>query len=367
MEFGLFYEIPVPLPWHDRAERDALHAVVAQAVRGEQVGFTHFWTVEHHFLDEFSHCSAPEVLYGAVAAKTSRIKIGHGVRLLPVPYNHPLRVGRDGGHARLPVGRTSRVRDRTVGDARRAGGVRHRPSGHARHVGGGARRRRRRVDRATSSSGQGRYFRVPPRRVHPKPLQRPHPPLWVASTSPDSHALAGRKGLGLLSFTIGVPPEELAGRIQLYRDGLKEAKPAGKFVNSRAATFTMVHCAETNEEARRNAAESILWYLRKSTELIGSLATWQAERERELGTYAYAQSLRDLDMSYLTFELLDDMGAVIVGDPERCVERVRLYRDAGCDQLLCLMNPYKIPPDKVMRSIELFGQHVIPAFREAGA
>ena len=92
MEFGLFYEIPVPLPWHDRAERDALHAVVAQAVRGEQVGFTHFWTVEHHFLDEFSHCSAPEVLYGAVAAKTSRIKIGHGVRLLPVPYNHPLRV-----------------------------------------------------------------------------------------------------------------------------------------------------------------------------------------------------------------------------------------------------------------------------------
>ena len=78
----------------------------------------------------------------------------------------------------------------------------------------------------------------------------------------------------------------------------------------------MVHCAETNEEARRNAAESILWYLRKSTELIGSLATWQAERERELGTYAYAQSLRDLDMSYLTFELLDDMGAVIVGDPE---------------------------------------------------
>ena len=75
--------------------------------------------------------------------------------------------------------------------------------------------------------------------------------------------------------------------------------------------------------------------------------------------------LRDLDTSFLTFDVLDDMGAVIVGDPARCIERVRRYRDAGCDQLLCLMNPYNISPDKVMRSIELFGQEVIPAFRGA--
>src|SRR4030095_3692615 len=91
MEFGLFYEIPVPQPWSARAERDALHAVVAQAMRGEEVGFTHFWTVEHHFLDALSHCSPPEVRQGGVGRKRSHIKIGHGVRLLPAPYNHPLR------------------------------------------------------------------------------------------------------------------------------------------------------------------------------------------------------------------------------------------------------------------------------------
>src|SRR5499427_8335521 len=91
LEFGLFYEIPVPQPWGPRSERDAYHAVLAQAVRGEEVGFTHFWTVEHHFLSEFSHCSAPEALYGMIAAKTSRIRIGHGVRLMPFPYNHPVR------------------------------------------------------------------------------------------------------------------------------------------------------------------------------------------------------------------------------------------------------------------------------------
>jgi alkanesulfonate monooxygenase SsuD/methylene tetrahydromethanopterin reductase-like flavin-dependent oxidoreductase (luciferase family) len=125
----------------------------------------------------------------------------------------------------------------------------------------------------------------------------------------------------------------------------------------------MVHCAETTEEAKQNAAESIVWYLQKSTALIGSLATWQMEQNKDLGTYEYAKMLRDLDMSHLTFDVLDDMGAVIVGDPERCIDRVRRYRDAGCDQLLCLMNPYKIPAPKVMRSIELFGQHVIPEFR----
>jgi len=136
-------------------------------------------------------------------------------------------------------------------------------------------------------------------------------------------------------------------------------------LNPRAATFTMVHCAETNEEAKRTAAESVVWYLQHSTKLIGTLATWQAERQRDLGTYAYAELLRDLDMSHLTFDVLDEMGAVIVGDPARCIERVRRYRNAGCDQLLCLMNPYAIPADKVMRSIELFGEHVIPAFRDA--
>ena len=73
--------------------------------------------------------------------------------------------------------------------------------------------------------------------------------------------------------------------------------------------------------------------------------------------------LRELNLSDVTFELLDDMDAVIVGDPERCIQKVRRYRDAGCDQLLCLMQPYRIPPEAVTRSIELFGRYVIPAFR----
>ncbi len=91
MKFALFYEIPVARPWKPDSEHRAYKDVLEQAVLGDRVGFHAFWTVEHHFLEEFSHCSNPEVLYGAVAARTERIRIGYGVRLTPQPYNHPVR------------------------------------------------------------------------------------------------------------------------------------------------------------------------------------------------------------------------------------------------------------------------------------
>ena len=103
-------------------------------------------------------------------------------------------------------------------------------------------------------------------------------------------------------------------RIGLYQDGLKQAKPIGKFVNSRAATFTMVHCAETNAEARRNAEESVLWYFKRSIQLIAGLAAWQ--EGKELGSYEYTRALKDLNLEGFSYDLLDEMEAIIVGDPD---------------------------------------------------
>ena len=91
MKFALFYEIPIAKPWTPKKEHQAYKDVIQQVIFGESMGFHSFWTVEHHFLDEFSHCSNPEVLYGAIAARTSAIRIGYGVRLMPKPYNHPVR------------------------------------------------------------------------------------------------------------------------------------------------------------------------------------------------------------------------------------------------------------------------------------
>ncbi len=359
-EFGMFYEIPVPQPWAPVSELDAYRQVVREVELAEQMGFSHFWTVEHHFLSEFSHCSAPEVLYGYVAARTSRIKICHGVRLLPFPYNHPIRAAEMAatldllcnGRLEFGTGRSA-TREELEGFGIEPRQTRSLWEEALRIV----------VGAWTQDvfSWEGKHFRIPPRRVLPKPLQRPHPPLWMATSSPEGHMLAGKLGLGLLSFTIGVPPDELAQRIRLYREGLQQAQPIGHFTNPRAAAFTMVHCADTNAEARRNAERSVLWYFRKSIRLISALAEWQGQGN--IATYEYAQALGALDLEGVTFDALNEMGAIIVGDPARCVEVLRRYQEAGIDQILCLMNPYAISPTQVLRSIELFGRYVIPAFR----
>jgi alkanesulfonate monooxygenase SsuD/methylene tetrahydromethanopterin reductase-like flavin-dependent oxidoreductase (luciferase family) len=361
MDFALFYEIPVPKPWTPTSEHEAYRNTIEQAVWGEQAGFSSFWTVEHHFLDEYSHCSAPDALYGAIAAKTSRLRIGHGVRLLPKPYNHPIRAAEAAavvdlvtdGRLEFGTGRSS-TRAELEGFGADPNLTRAQWEEALRMIVG--------AWTEDPFEWDGEFWQMPARRVHPKPLQQPHPPLWAASSSEPSHVLAGELGLGLLSFTIGVPPEELANRIALYRDALRRARPVGTFVNGRAATFTMVHCADTTEKAFEEARDSFEWYVRTALWHIGTVASWL--EGKPLGTYDYAEILKDLDLSLLTFDYLESSGSCIVGDPERCLEVAERYRAAGCDLLLCLVNPYAIPHRSVMRSIELLGERVIPHFRQ---
>ena len=83
MDVGLIYELQMPKPWTERSERDTWHQAIEQSVLADQLGFHSVWAVEHHFLTEYSHSSAPEVFLTAVAAKTKRIRLGHGITLLP--------------------------------------------------------------------------------------------------------------------------------------------------------------------------------------------------------------------------------------------------------------------------------------------
>jgi hypothetical protein len=163
---------------------------------------------------------------------------------------------------------------------------------------------------------------------------------------------------------VGVPPEDLKPRVEEYRRGLAECQtPLGRTVNDQAATFTMVHCADDNETAFAAAAESMAWYPRVGARQIAEIADWQAGRD--LGNYAYAadmQKTRDAGaLDLLSFDYIRDAGAAMVGDPKRCIEIGERYAASGCDVLFCLVNPYRIEHRAVMRSIELMGEHVIPA------
>jgi alkanesulfonate monooxygenase SsuD/methylene tetrahydromethanopterin reductase-like flavin-dependent oxidoreductase (luciferase family) len=368
VEFALFYEIPVPRPWSRTSELEAYQNTLEQVVLAEETGWHGFWSVEHHFLEEYSHCSNPEVLYGAVAARTERLRIGYGVRLAPRPYNHPVRSAESAAvldllsHGRVEFG-TGRSSTRTEMEGFGIHPDETRPMWQEAlgHIVG--------CWTNDEHEFQGDYWSMPRRRVLPKPLQQPHPPLWGATGSESGHRMMGELGIGLLSFSVGTPPAELARRIGIYREGLEScSSPLGAAVNSRAACFTMVNCASTRDESYAASRESFEWYLRASARMVASVPRWLDELQaKEYGTFDYLKGAVEAEpvLEKVRFEDLLGAGACIAGTPDDVVELVKAYEATGADLLLCLVNPYKVPHESVMQTIELIGRHVIPEFRRS--
>jgi alkanesulfonate monooxygenase SsuD/methylene tetrahydromethanopterin reductase-like flavin-dependent oxidoreductase (luciferase family) len=367
MRFALFYEIPVPQPAGPDDERLAYQHTLEQAIAADRFGWDAVWTVEHHFLEEYSHCSNPEVLYGAIAARTERIRIGYGVRLMPKPYNHPVRTAES--VAVLDLISNGRVDFATGRSATRAelegfGIDPHQTRGMwqeaIEHV----------VGCWTNEEYEfaGEHWQMPRRKVLPKPLQQPHPPLFGATSSEEGHRQVGELGLGLCSFAVGVSPEEVKAKIDIYREGIAACTtPIGASIHDEAATFTMAVCADDRPTAEALARDSFEWYPKTGARQIATVADWMAEQQRDLGNYGYAADLRAVDdagaLDLLTLEYLMENGACVLGTPAECVDACRRYEEAGVDLLLCLVNPWKVPHDAVMRTIELMGTEVIPAFR----
>ncbi len=361
MEFGMMYEIQVPKPWQVRSEYEAYQQVVAQVQLAEAVGFRSCWTVEHHFLSEYSHCSAPEVLYGYLAAKTSRMRLGHGVVLLPYPYNHPIRVAErvatldllSNGRVEFGTGRSGTLVELE------GFGV---PPQESRARWEEALEMIPRMWTQETFSHQGRFFQIPERSIIPKPLQKPHPPIWMAATSSESHEIAGLKGLGLLSLTTLLGPDEVVSRVKRYRDALPDAEPVGQVPNPRVAVLQLVHCAPTTKEARAHAETAIMWFHEQVFAFTRPFLRDDIPR-----SYQYLQGFQKVDTRNITFDYLTENRMILVGDPQHCIEGLKFYHENGVDIVLCLMQMHNIPHEKVMNSIQLFGEHVLPHFDAAAA
>jgi alkanesulfonate monooxygenase SsuD/methylene tetrahydromethanopterin reductase-like flavin-dependent oxidoreductase (luciferase family) len=359
LDFGLLYDLVVPRPWGPTTELDRFQAAIDQMVAADQNNFTHVWMVEHHFLEEYAHSSAPDAVLGAVAALTENVRIGFGVKLMPFGYNHPLRNAEmtatmdlvSKGRVEVGTGRSfSRVE---------LEGFNVDPKNTRAQWEEGTRIM---VEAWTSErmSWDSPTFQVPERCVLPKPIQKPHPPLWMAATSSDSHEVAGRLGFGVLSFTVMVPLDEIKQRVAIYEKALESADPIGHFANHAVGTYTVIHCADDTETAKRQAAEGIKTFMRRSVEIAAKTAAWM---EGKVPDMAYLNQVAKVDLDQLTFEFLDDNDMCIVGDPERCIEKVRKYEEVGVTQLIGSHDVWGMPEEQKRRSIELFGQHVIPKFR----
>ena len=255
MKFGLFYQIQVPKPWDEESEARRIWEALDQIAFAEEMGYDSVWFSEHHFRPVWSHNSAPDLTLAAVTQRTYRIRMGIGVVLAPI--HHPLHTA--ARMATLDILSKGRV---DVGLGRTGYPYQLTPYGtdleHTRGMWEEFAEVLPRIWTEEEVSHDGEYFHIPPRQVLPKPLQKPHPPLWSACASEETTRRAGELGLGALVGSEG-GIDRVAGTLELYYKSLNGAH--GPTVNSQNALMTAGFCHEDSKVARERGTELVDWYL----------------------------------------------------------------------------------------------------------
>ena len=181
---------------------------------------------------------------------------------------------------------------------------------------------------------QGKYWPVEhPVSVIPKPVQKPHPPMWVACTNPVTFELAAQKGLGALCFTLGVELRDVAPRIKLYRDTIKRAQPVGQSINNQISLNIMGVIDDNPKKAEELAREAVLWYVRKGFTLVSSVAEAKTKDE----SYKYLNTASKFDPKQITgdyYRFLKGDDLIAVGGASEALRIARRYREIGADQVL---------------------------------
>ena len=254
MKFGLFYEHQLPKPrdqeqWDPDAEHKMMKNALDQLELADSIGFDYVFEVEHHFLEEYSHSSAPEIFLAAASQRTKNMRLGHGIVLMPPRYNQPARVAERISTLDL------------VSDGRVEFGTGE--SGSEMEMGGfGVNRedKKQMWEEATREvvkmmtqtpypGTEGAFFGMPERNVVPKPMQKPHPPLWVASSRRETTMVGARLGMGSLGFAFETP-EEMRDRTEQYFQLVREeCYPIGAAINPALGVVNVLSCFDTDEEA----------------------------------------------------------------------------------------------------------------------
>lgn len=367
MRFGMFFELQMPKPWSANAESDTFWQAIEQVTFAEEMGFEQVWLVEHHFLSEFAHSSAPEITLAIMAERTSKIRLGFGVVLTPV--HHPLHVA--ARVATLDIFSHGRV---DVGVGRTKGPYQLNPFGT--DVSDAHSMMLETLDCLPGMwtqevfSHEGEHWSIPAREVIPKPVQKPHPPLWMACTQEDTFQLAGDLGLGCLVNTLG-GTDKTRSLIETYNRAVENATPAGHFINKQVVASTIGFCGENDAEARQKGAEVAGWYLEQSRKRF--TLEWSGvdpnlvPEDYQFYFQGGARSGPSQDPQQQAPPTPDQLlagGGYCVGDPDACIQVIEEFESMGVDEIMPIFQAGHASHEEVMNSIRLFGRYVIPHFRE---
>ncbi len=364
MRFGVFYEHQLPRPWNKGDERNLFHQALEQVALADRLGFDYAWEVEHHFLEEYSHSSAPEVFLAAAAARTKNIRLGHGIRQVIPNYNHPARTAE--GLATLDIIADGRV-DFGFGE------------GATRLELGGfkipAREKRAMALEAAEQIAnmlvlepypgfEGKYFSMPCRNVVPKPVQIPHPPMWMACTNRDTIKIAAQNGVGALAFSF-LDPEQARLWSDIYYGIIKseECVPIGHAVNANIAMVSSFSVHRDRAEAIRRGLEGFEFFGYAINALVahdtfpGRSTLWR-DFMRDRG-----------NRTEEVIAAIERVGGYSsgIGAPDDMRTHLAAFQDNGVDQVIFLQQAGRNRHDHICEALELFAADVMPAFKEDAA
>ncbi|MBM3671591.1 MAG: LLM class flavin-dependent oxidoreductase [Actinobacteria bacterium] len=379
MKFGLFYEHQVPRPWDERDEGQVFREALEQAELADRLGIDCFWLVEHHFLEEYSHSSAPEVFLAAVSQRTERLRLGHGIVQMPPQFNHPARVAErvstldrlSGGRVEFGTGESSSGAELL--------GFNIEPDDKRAAWDEGLRVALRCMTEAPFTGHRGQFVTMPPRNVVPKPEQKPHPPVWVACTRRETIHLAAQYGIGALSFSFFDPEEAKHWVNDYYATLASECVPVGDAVNANIACVTGFMCHEDAAEAVKRGAEgsnflgySLGHYYVFGRHKPGATDLWREYKERRVehgfdpeaavAAAAVAEHVAGLGAKVTAEGTTGLQGAM--GTPAQVRDYLRRYEEYGVDQLILSSSAGKNRHEHVCESLELFAREVLPEFKD---
>jgi alkanesulfonate monooxygenase SsuD/methylene tetrahydromethanopterin reductase-like flavin-dependent oxidoreductase (luciferase family) len=369
MKFSMIFEAQLANPTRER-EHQVLHDAVAQAVYAEEMGFDRIWAVEHHALKYYAHMSAPEVFLSWVAARTSRIRIGHGVVCMPFGYNHPVRAAEriamldalSGGRLDVGAGRGATRQEMSlvgvdVDDTYPQMEEALRMIGH--------------MWEKDEFEWHG-LLDIDPHPILPRPAQEPHPPLYLACTKRDTVELAAELGVGALVMGFA-GPDEVAALRRIYDGGI-ERRTGERFVSTVVNDHFTALCptivlddadraVRVGARGQRFFAEAIAhWYgggpLPTEAEIEGDVEAAMTESHDRYVAHLHEAAIPVGPQAAATFKL--DQA---YGDAGAAIEYVERLEAAGADEIMCLIQMGTVPQEACLETIRHWGETVIPHFR----
>ncbi|HET6812258.1 MAG TPA: LLM class flavin-dependent oxidoreductase [Acidimicrobiales bacterium] len=356
MEFGVFIQMFTPQFRRDKdpdAEHHALLHDLEVVQAADRAGFKYVWVTEHHFLDEYSHLSANDVVLGWLAHATERIHLGSGIFNPLAQVNHPAKVAErvamldhlSGGRFEFGTGRGAGSHE-ILGFLHRDGIT---DTSATREMWEETIGEFSKMWLQDEYQGfEGKWWSLPPRKILPKPWKKPHPAMWYAAGNTSSYAMAARKGLGVLGFSVG-SIDELAPVMEAYKNEIPKAEPVGAYVNDNIMVTSTAFVNEDRETAFQNAVNSAMPYLQSN------VYRYHDTFPRPDWVPPWPAVLPDFSR-----EQVEDMASVglICGTPDEALEQCRRWEAAGADQLVFGAGMQE--HDQMLETIRLMGEHVIP-------